>query len=169
MKKLLVIAAVAMAALTTPAMAQDFAGPRAEVTVGADNVTNGIDPTDLVYGAALGYDIQRGRFVFGVDASAANIFDDADLGVGARAGYVVNDNVLAYTRVGYTNLERPQTCAGIRPVVCRDTANLEGLNAGAGLEVKVSGPVFFKAEYRYTDFDNSVGRHSGLIGFGTRF
>jgi opacity protein-like surface antigen len=81
----------------------------------------------------------------------------------------VNDNVLAYTRVGYTNLERPQTCAGIRPVVCRDTANLEGLNAGAGLEVKVSGPVFFKAEYRYTDFDDSVGRHSGLIGFGTRF
>jgi opacity protein-like surface antigen len=46
---------------------------------------------------------------------------------------------------------------------------LEGLNAGAGLEVKVSGPVFFKAEYRYTDFDDSVGRHSGLIGFGTRF
>jgi outer membrane immunogenic protein len=156
MKKLLVIAAVAMAALTTPAMAQDFAGPRIEVAVGADDVKNGVDTTDLVYGAALGYDIQHGKFVFGVDASAANIFDDADLGVGARAGYVVSENVLAYTRVGYTNLD-----LGRRSV--------DGATIGGGFEVNVSDSLFVKAEYRYTDFDDNLGRHGGLVGLGVRF
>jgi outer membrane immunogenic protein len=156
MKKLIVVAAVAMAAFTTPAMAQDFAGPRVEVTVGADDMTNGVDPTDLVYGAALGYDIQRGKFVFGVDASAANIFDDADLGVGARAGYAVSENVLAYTRVGYTNLD-----FGRRSV--------DGATIGGGFEVNVSDSMFVKAEYRYTDFDGNLGRHGGLVGIGLRF
>ena len=94
--------------------------------------------------------------VFGVDASAANIFDDADLGVGARAGYAVSENVLAYTRVGYTNLD-----FGRRSV--------DGATIGGGFEVNVSDSMFVKAEYRYTDFDGNLGRHGGLVGIGLRF
>jgi outer membrane immunogenic protein len=161
MKKLIALAALATAAFTAPAMASDFAGPRIEVTAGADDINKGVDPTDVTYGAALGYDLQFGKVVLGAEATAANVFDRADLGVAARLGYVLNENVLAYTRVGYTSLERP----AIRGV----TPKLDGVTVGGGLEVNVAGPVFAKAEYRYTDFDGNLGRHGGLVGIGLRF
>ena len=156
MKKLIALAALATAAFTTPAMAQDFSGPRVEVTAGADDVTGGVDATDIAYGAALGYDLQFGKVVLGVEATAANVFDRADLGAAARLGYTLNKNVLAYTRVGYTNLD-----LGAR--------SADGLTVGGGLEVKLVGSTFAKAEYRYTDFEGGLGRHGGLVGFGLRF
>jgi outer membrane immunogenic protein len=137
-------------------MASEFAGPRLEVTAGADEVRNGVDATDIAYGAALGYDLQFGKVVVGAEATAANVFDRADLGAAARLGYTLNKNVLAYTRVGYTNLD-----LGAR--------SAEGLTVGGGLEVKLIGSTFAKAEYRYTDFDGNLGRHGGLVGFGLRF
>lgn len=155
-KTFVTLAAVAAAAFATPVLAGDFQGPRIEVTAGADDVTGGFDPTDVTYGAALGYDLQFGKVVVGVEATAANVFDRADLGVGARIGYVVNENVLAYARGGYTNLD-----LGRREV--------EGLSVGGGLEVNVAGPVFIKGEYRYTDFEAGLGRHGGLVGIGFRF
>jgi outer membrane immunogenic protein len=162
MKNFVIGATLALSALVaTPAMASDFAGPRVEVTAGADDVKNGVDTTDISYGAALGFDLQFGKLVAGVDATAANVFDKADLGVGARLGYVLNENVLAFTRVGYTNLERP--------AVRGRALELEGLTLGGGLEVNVAGPVYGKIEYRYTDFDAGVGRHGGLVGVGVRF
>lgn len=157
MKKLIAFAALATAALTTPAMASEFAGPRIEVTAGADEVRNGVDATDIAYGAALGYDLQFGKVVVGAEATAANVFDRADLGAAARLGYTLNKNVLAYGRVGYTKLERSAT------------AKIDGLTVGGGLEVKLIGSTFAKAEYRYTDFDGNLGRHGGLVGFGLRF
>ena len=157
MKKLIAIAALATAALSTPAMASEFAGPRLEVTAGADEVRNGVDATDIAYGAALGYDLQFGKVVVGAEATAANVFDRADLGAAARLGYTLNKNVLAYTRVGYSKLERSAT------------AKVDGLTVGGGLEVKLIGSTFVKAEYRYSDFDGNVGRHGGLVGFGLRF
>jgi outer membrane immunogenic protein len=156
MKKLIAIAALATAALSTPAMASEFAGPRLEVTAGADEVRNGVDATDIAYGAALGYDLQFGKVVVGAEATAANVFDRADFGAAARLGYTLNKNVLAYGRVGYTNLD-----LGAR--------SADGVTVGGGLEVKLIGSTFAKAEYRYTDFDGTLGRHGGLVGFGLRF
>ena len=158
MKKILFVAAAAAALSAAPAMAADFSGPRIEVTAGADDVTAGVDTTDVTYGAALGYDIQLNKLVIGVEATAANVLEKADLGAAARIGYVLNDNVLAYGRVGYTRLERPQT-----------TVKAEGLTVGGGLEVNVVGPVYGKVEYRYTDFEGNLGRHGGLVGIGLRF
>ena len=154
-KTFVTLAAAAAATLATPVMASDFAGPRFEVTAGADDVTGGVDPTDVTYGAALGYDLQFGKVVVGAEATAANVFDRADLGVGARLGYVLNENVLGYVRGGYTNLD-----LGARSV--------DGATVGAGLEVNVNGPVFVKAEYRYTDFEGNLGRHGALVGIGIR-
>jgi outer membrane immunogenic protein len=156
MKKLIAIAALATAAFASPAMASGFAGPRIEVTAGADDVKNGVDPTDVTYGGVLGYDLQFGKVVVGVEATAANVFDRADLGAGARLGYTLNKHVLAYGRVGYTNLD-----LGAR--------SADGLAVGGGLEAHLAGPVFVKAEYRYTDFEGNLGRHGGLVGFGLRF
>lgn len=171
MKKYM-IALAAATTVATPAMANDFSGPRFEVTAGADDVTNGADATDVVYGAALGYDVQLGKLVLGVEATAANVFERADLGAAARLGVKAAHNVLVYGRVGYNDLERPITCAariGIRPPVCSDTPNLDGVTVGGGLEAALVGPVFGKVEYRYTDFAGNVGRHGGLVGVGFRF
>lgn len=156
MKKFIVATAIALGLSAAPAMASDFAGPRFEITAGADDVTGGVDPTDVTYGAALGYDLQFGKVVVGAEATAANVFDRADLGAAARLGYVLNENVLAFTRVGYSNLD-----LGAR--------SADGLTVGGGLEVNVAGPVFAKAEYRYTDFEGNLGRHGALVGVGIRF
>lgn len=155
-KTFVTLAAAALAFGSTPALASDFSGPRVEITSGADDVTGGVDPTDITYGAAVGYDKQFGRVVAGVELTAANVFDRADLGVGARLGYVLNDNVLGYVRAGYSNLD-----LGKRSV--------DGATVGGGLEVNVAGPVYTKVEYRYTDFEGNLGRHGGLVGVGIRF
>ena len=156
MKKLILATTVAFGLVSAPAMANDFSGTRIEVTAGADDVTGGVDPTDVTYGGVLGYDLQFGKVVLGVEATAANVFDRADLGAAARLGSTLNKNGLAYGRVGYTNLDL-------------GAQSVDGLSVGGGLEVKLVGPVFTKVEYRYTDFDGGLGRHGGLVGFGLRF
>jgi len=158
MKNLMITTAAAAAAMfATPALAGDFAGPRVEVTAGADDVTAGVDPTDVTYGAGVGYDLQFGNIVAGVEANVDNVFDRRDIGVGARLGYVLNENVLVYGKAGYSNWRQ---AAGV------DT---EGLRLGGGLEVNLAGPVYAKAEYRYTDFEGGQGKHGGLVGVGLRF
>lgn len=157
MKSFALVALAATAFVATPAMASDFAGPRIEVTAGADDVTAGVDPTDVTYGVGLGYDVQFGKVVVGVDATLDNVFDRRDVAVGGRLGYVVNENVLAYGKVGYANWRQ---VAG---------ADIEGLRPGGGLEVNVAGPVYGKVEYRYTDFEGGLGKHGGLVGVGIRF
>lgn len=156
MKTIAIAAAAVAAAFATPSMARDFAGPRVEVTAGADDVTGGVDPTDITYGAAIGYDVQLGKVVLGVEGTAANVFDRADLGVAGRLGYTLNDNVLAFGRAGYTSLD-----------LGRRTA--EGLTVGGGLEVQLAGDLYTGVEYRYTDFEAGVGRHGGLVKLGLRF
>lgn len=157
MKSIAIVAAAAAFVAATPAMASDFAGPRIEVTAGADDVTAGVDPTDVAYGVGVGYDLQFGKVVAGVEAAVDNVFDRRDIGVGARLGYVINDNVLAYGKVGYSDW---------RQVAGR---SVEGLRVGGGLEVNVAGPVYGKVEYRYTDFEGNLGKHGGLVGVGLRF
>lgn len=157
MNKFLMAALAASAIVAAPAAARDFTGPRVEVTAGADDITNGVDRTNVTYGAAVGYDRQFGRVVVGVDATAANVFDRADLGAGARLGYVANDNVLLFGRVGYTNLNRARNFS------------LDGVTVGGGVEVNVVGPFYGKVEYRYTDFERGLGRHGGLVAVGVRF
>lgn len=157
MKNLLIATTIATATLAAaPAAANDFSGTRIEVTAGADDVTGGVDPTDVTYGAVLGYDLQLGKVVVGVEATAANVFDRADLGAAARIGYKLNHHVLAYARGGYSNLDLGDQTA-------------DGLTVGGGVEVHLAGPLFTKVEYRYTDFEGGLGRHGGLVGFGLRF
>lgn len=150
-------ALAAMALVATPAMASDFSGPRLEVTAGADDVSRGIDPTDVAYGVGAGYDLQFGKVVAGVEAAVDNVFDRRDIGVGARLGYVANENVLVFAKVGYSNWKPTQRLT------------LEGVRVGGGLEVNVAGPVYAKVEYRYTDFEGATGKHGGLVGVGYRF
>jgi outer membrane immunogenic protein len=168
MKKYMISLAVAAAFVTTPAMANDFAGVRTEVTLGLDEASRSVDADGIVYGAALGYDLQFGKVVIGVEATGSAA-ERPDLGAGARLGYVLNNNVLAYGRVGYTDLELPRACTGTRTIVCLNVPNRDGFTLGGGLEVKLKGPVYTKVEYRYTDFAGNAGRHGALVGVGVKF
>jgi outer membrane immunogenic protein len=158
MKKYMIPLAAAAAFVATPAMANDFAGVRAEVTAGLDDVTGGVDPTEVTYGAGIGLDAELYKnIVVGVEATLDNVFDRRNIGASARLGYVVADKALVYGKVGYTNWKQTTT------------AELEGLRVGGGVEANLYGPVYGKIEYRYTDFDGGVGQHGGLVGLGVRF
>jgi outer membrane immunogenic protein len=157
MKFLAIAALTTTAFVTTPAIAGDFAGPRVEVTAGVDDVTGGIDPTDVVYGIGAGYDVQLGDVVVGVDAALDNAFDRRDVAVGGRLGYVLNENVLVYGKAGYANWRQ---VAG---------TTVEGLRLGGGLEVNLTDRVYTRVEYRYTDFESGLGKHGGVVGLGLRF
>lgn len=158
MKKITLVMAAAVAFAAAPAMASDFTGVRAEVTAGLDDVTGGVDPTDVTYGVGAGFDAELYKNVIvGAEATVDNVFDRRNIGAAARIGYVVSDAVLVYGKVGYANWKQTTS------------AELEGLRLGGGLEAKLYGPVYGKVEYRYTDFDAGVGQHGGLVGVGVRF
>lgn len=158
MKTFVMAAAAALALAATPAMANDFTGVRAEVTAGLDDVTGGVDPTEVTYGAGVGLDAELyTNVVVGVEATIDNVFDRRNVGAAARLGYVVADKALIYGKIGYANWKQTTT------------AELEGLRVGGGVEANLYGPVYGKVEYRYTDFDRGVGQHGGLIGVGVRF
>lgn len=158
MKTIAMAAAAALTLAATPAMANDFAGVRAEVTAGLDDVTGGVDPTKVTYGAGVGLDAELYKNVIvGAEATVDNVFDRRNIGAAARVGYVVADTALVYAKVGYANWKQTTT------------AELEGLRVGGGIEANLYGPVYGKIEYRYTDFNGGVGQHGGLVGFGLRF
>jgi outer membrane immunogenic protein len=158
MKKYLAPLAAAAVFITTPAMANDFAGVRGEATAGLDNVTDGVDPTKVTYGFGAGLDAKLyNNVIVGVEATVDNVFDRRNVGAGARLGYVIADKALVYGKVGYSNWKQTTT------------AELEGLRVGGGVEANLYGPVYGKIEYRYTDFDGGVGQHGGLVGLGVRF
>ncbi|MCP1468998.1 outer membrane immunogenic protein [Sphingobium sp. OAS761] len=177
--KTVIFAAMAAAAFATPAFAQDaapFTGARAEVLAGYDKLdTNGSglgNPDGFLYGIALGYDAQMGGAVLGIEGeisdSTANTeafgtdVDAArDLYIGARAGFLVGPQALAYVKAGYTNarIEYQGCCA----------ENGDGVRVGAGLEYKLNGQMFVKGEYRYSNYEADVERHQVVAGLGIRF
>ena len=155
--KMIVLAAMA-AVMASPVAAEDFTGVRAEVTAGADDVTNGVDLTDVNYGVGVGVDAAvYPNVIVGVEANIDNVFDRRNIGASARVGYVVNDSTLVYAKAGYANWRQTTS------------TELEGLRLGGGVEVAVSDNAYVKAEYRYTDFNRGVGQHGGLVGIGFRF
>lgn len=178
MKKI-ALALVALTAAATPAFAQDeaqpFTGGHITAIVGYDILdlnTSGLDnPNGLTYGAALGYDLQRGNVLFGIEGevtgSTAKIEAGnttvaragRDLYAGARIGYVLG-NTAVYGKAGYANA-RVETSVG--------DENGDGFRVGAGVEHKFTDKLFLKGEYRYTNYEADVERHQIVAGVGVRF
>ena len=196
-------ALAASTALAAPAFAQDtgtdpsFTGPRAEVIAGWDRVddggTPGVDATDgVVYGGAVGYDFQVGHAVIGFEGEATGattkeratsvvvpgdnfrVSAGRDLYVGGRVGFTVGPRALIYAKGGYTNAQVDTHYVNGATTV-DDTETLDGWRAGAGVELKVSGNVYVKGEYRYSNYtqaNNSsidLDRHQVVAGVGVRF
>lgn len=171
--------AAAVLSLSAPALAQDYApftGLRAEAIVGYDKLdtNDGIigNPDGLLYGAALGYDIQAGNVVLGIEGEVTESTGKADFGafdvdvardlyIGGRVGIAVAPQSLLYAKAGYTNARISTDGAG--------GDNGDGVRVGAGIEHKLGGQLFLKGEYRYSNYEADVERHQIVGGLGIRF
>ena len=168
--KTVIFAAVAAAAFSAPAFAQDaapFTGPRAGVTVGYDSFG---DEEGVSYGVSAGYDVAlTPSITFGPEVTLGDTTTDApgadlsrDLAASVRLGYVLNPQVLAFGKVGYasTRLEASNSNAGFA---------LEGVRFGGGLEYAISGNTYISAEYQRTEYEDNGSRDAGVVGIGFRF
>ena len=193
MRSKIVVAVLATALGACPAWAQEqeehFNGPRVEALFGYDQAKVGLEATDefnadaedIFYGAAIGYDFQRGMLMFGAEAeiagsglsyqeSVTNIDLDGSVVsgtgridsateyyVGARFGVVGGRSAL-YVKAGYAmsgiDIDLDGTVDGVPDSFDADI-DLDGLRLGVGYEYKVNDLVYLKAEYRYTDFSGA--------------
>ncbi|MFN8684171.1 outer membrane protein [Paracoccus sp. P2] len=130
---------------------------------------------DGVSGAIrVGYDWQVGKGVFGLggeynlgkyDGGLSGVYGDAlgELGgdlnlevekaatIFARAGYAVNENLLAYGLLGYTWADVDGRASdGFETY--SDSTDLDGVTVGIGAEYRFTNNWSGYAEYAYTDF-----------------
>lgn len=193
---LFLLAGVSALSFAQQASAQEFTGPRAEVTAGYDstNADDGVaatpDKLDGVrVGGAIGYDIALGDTVrVGVEADAGflasgdnryaagagnyRITTGRDLGLSLRAGAKVGEKTFLYAKGGWANSQYRfrATVVGTTGTTTTDVrSNEDGWRLGAGVEHMLTDKIYAKAEYRYTDYGDQVSRHQALVGVGYRF
>jgi outer membrane immunogenic protein len=176
------LVAAAALGMTSVAQAQDFTGPRAEVRVGFDsldlNVQKGVNVDGATYGVAVGYDVALApRVIVGMDAAidgssaddtlagALKVEARRDIEIGARIGYVLTPSVMVYGRGAYSNA-RVGIDLGNRDLGSQIN---EGWRVGGGAEFALSRNLYAKGEYRYTNYNQNIERHQGLVGLGVRF
>lgn len=190
------LAAASLFAFASPAMAQSsddpFTGFRLEGVGGYDTSRAGSSADDdvnddndqsidgFVYGAAVGYDINTGGVVLGIEAELTdstaeteidagdfegfglgNVETGRDIFLGARVGVPVTPSTLIYAKGGYTNA-RYNIDASFDGEDFRSSIDTDGFRVGAGLEQAFGDNAFAKIEYRYSnyseaeiDFENS--------------
>jgi outer membrane immunogenic protein len=184
----------------SPAAAQDsFTGPFAGIQGGwerhkVDTVSTDIgvldprkDSDSFTGGVFVGYDLQVAPWlVTGVELGASLIeggevrrsargqtFEiDAKRSFDAtvRAGVPITRRTLAYARGGYANMRVNARLRG-PDATRRDSVDLDGWQAGGGLEQRLLANVSTRLEYRYASFggDNDYDRHDVLLGATFRF
>ena len=142
MRKFALLTAAAIAAIATPAAAEDGGEARAEVRGGVIWVE---DFSEATLGAAVGYDFDLGETAFaGVELSGDKILvDGADvlLGTTGRLGLKLGDNGKLYATGGYS--------------FTLDDDGGDAWHMGAGYHHKVGESLYLGAEYRHY-FDDFV-------------
>ena len=182
-KGLALILAAGGLGMAAPAMAQDsgFSGPWVAGVAGYDinkagssqddgvNAPQDANAEGMVYGGAVGYDLDMGTMVIGAeaeltDSNADSTYGDPyttfglgtvdagrDLYVGARAGFKVTPSTLVYGKAGYTNA-RFNYIGGDGTTDYSQNLDTDGLRLGAGVEQKFGAMTFGKIEYRYSNY-----------------
>ena len=180
-KKTFILAALATAAVATPAFAQDasvIAGPRLEAVAGYDRInTDGEKDGGALFGIGAGYDVAVNPTVAlgaDVEVSKSSVKDEflpgeeikagRDLYAGARATFAVTPGANLYVKGGYTNAR-----VKYEGSLGNDAANLEGFRLGAGGQVSLGGKAYAGAEYRYSKYDEYNSRNQVVATIGTRF
>lgn len=160
---------------------------RGDIHVGLDDVeSDGESQQGVTYGLTLAYDITRAQMLLGlqVDLDASdNRACEADLilagdracvaakrdsAISLRLGTALAGSTVVYGTLGYANarFEVRYSGGGISE---SDHETLGGVRVGVGISTGLSRRLFGKAEYRYTNYEQSVSRHQALVGVGLRF
>lgn len=139
------------------------------VTVSGDSreiaSIDGVNSSGLVGDGRIGFDVARGRFLFGVfgsygfnqmetDASiaglgSASIEKGEEWSAGARAGILVNPRTLAYILAAYTQTDYEFGIAGGGSSSSREIT-FDGVTVGGGVEFAVTNNVFLGIEGTHT-------------------
>lgn len=173
-------APLALIAISSPALAEEFDGPFVGAAAGYSRDEVGPDIGD---GLALPNELDRDAAYFqlfaGYDYAVApkvRIGVEAAIGIGAddalnlrdsagsleldpeysfeatgRVGYLVSDNALLYVRGGYQNSRVEATLIEAGQPALRDKDNVDGWLAGGGLEYAFGNNLRTRLEYRYSD------------------
>ncbi|UZW54214.1 porin family protein [Sphingobium sp. JS3065] len=166
--KTVIFAALAAAAVSAPAFAQDaapFTGPRAGVIGGYDKL-GGND--GFAYGVSTGYDLAvTPNVTFGPEVSFSDTTVGGggtelsrDLAASVRLGYILTPRILAFGKVGYANTRFDVGGAGF---------SIEGVRYGGGVEFAVTGNTYISAEYQRSEYELNTSRDAGVVGIGFRF
>lgn len=196
MRIFLPLAMLASALVAGPALAQDepakpFQGAKVTAIVGVDSTSiSSREGTGVVYGGQLGYDLQSGRTVFGIEgevtgASTSVCYSgafvandrfcdkaDRDLYIGGRLGRVVGNSTLLYVKAGYTNVRNQfdYRDGGTGANNFEGDGTRSGIRGGVGVEQRIGRNVTAKAEYRYSNYsDSDHSRNQGVVGLGFHF
>lgn len=184
MIKYVVSAAVALA-VSTPALAADFTGPRVEARIGWETPTVSGDGdvyklgSAVSYGGEIGYDLKAGRNVtvgaYGSleKSSVKDCEEGYCLGVdynwqaGARVGLGFG-RALGYVKLGYSNLKLN---ASVDEFSGNETKG--GVGGGIGVDVNAGKRLYWGVEANYSDFGKIEGinfqRRQVAAKVGVRF
>ena len=167
-----------------PAAAQEFKG---DVHVGLDSIhSDGESQQGVTYGLTASYDVAKGRTLAGlqldldatdnrdcetdvlVAGDRACIEGQRDSAISLRLGSKLDETTTILGTVGYANarFEARYDGAGVDSSLHE---TLDGIRLGASLATDIGRKLYAKAEYRYTNYEQGVSRHQGLVGIGLRF
>jgi outer membrane immunogenic protein len=188
------LAALVSGVIAAPAFAQNAppnGGFRIEAIGGYDRGrVAGEHANGAVYGVGVGYVVQSGRALFGVEGEATNSSADRcadgvviagdrtcaalrrDLYVGGRIGALVGPRTLIYAKAGYTNARsRVDYDDGTTGTALdfTDHRNLDGARVGGGVQLGVGRNAYVRTEYRYSNYEAGVDRHQVVGAVGFRF
>lgn len=190
MKKIVtaLCAATAFVAFAAPAEAANLTGGRVELVVGWDHpsidlgdfgVDDSLDEDGIVFGIGGGYDFAVGSSTsLGIDlevteSTASFDFDDGvdtveisagrDLYVGGRVTFAAGSNANFYLKAGYTNARLSFDVNGTE-----DSANGDGIRAGAGAQFAIGTNAYIGGEYRYSNYEADISRHQVVAVLGFR-
>lgn len=199
MKSAIFLAAAAAVTISAPVAAQEgpATGGHVLVIAGLDSVDFGGSSEDVVYGITGGYDVDLGGAFIGLEAEASlsgvgetytDFPDDGDrvtleagrdLYIGARLGTMIGETSKVYVKAGYTNTNLDASLQELGGPVESDSEALGGYRVGGGLEFLLGQRGIIRAEYRYSDYGDTViegfntglqaTRHQGVVGVGIRF
>lgn len=169
-----VLAAVAAALASTPAMAEDFTGPYVGAGVTLDNVqgsgsSEGFGVSGVGGTVFAGYDMPIASNAFaGVEAnfdySSADAEDlnfDMGWGVSGRLGTNLNDSTGLYARVGYSQARVKLDDAG--------DEWFEGVKYGLGIQTAVTPQLSLRAEVNQINYEADLINNQAQLSLSYGF
>ena len=204
MKKMFALVATgSLAAIAAPAAAQDadspFTGLRVQGITGFDSLKAGSSVDDdgnpnndqttegVLYGAAVGYDVDLGSVVIGPEAEFSgstaetefnngdfegfgfgNVSPGRDLYLGARVGVKASENMMFYAKGGYTNAKL-NVLSNDGTTEFDTDYDLDGYRVGGGLEYAFGRNLFTNIEYRYSNYSEAEVDFDGALADSDRF